>query len=100
MRHPPSRIRAIPAVCSARAPALADLGADRQAQLRREESLQGDSYDHRGDAHAREADAESDGQLVQADADPERDQRQPLTAGEAAGPVSSSLSACGLPSQL
>src|SRR5262249_25005844 len=69
------------------APAPADLGAERQPEPRGPEGLEADRDYHGGDRHAREADAESDGELVQADADPERDERQPVAAGDAARPL-------------
>jgi hypothetical protein len=77
----------MPAICSALAPALTDLGPERQAELRGHEGLGGDGRDHNRNRQADQADAETDGQLVQADADPERDQGQAVTGGQAAGPV-------------
>jgi hypothetical protein len=66
-------------------PAFADPGTDGQAELCGQEGLEGDSHDDRGDGQVGEADGESDGQFVQADADPEPDERQPAAAAEAAG---------------
>jgi hypothetical protein len=50
------------------APTLPDPGADRQAELSGNEGLEGDSHDNRDDGQVTKADAESDGQLIEADA--------------------------------
>jgi hypothetical protein len=65
------------------APVFGDLGADRQAKLRRKGRLDGNCDDDDDDGQPGEADAEPDGQLVQADADSEPGKSQSMAGGYA-----------------
>nr|WP_246116051.1 hypothetical protein [Trebonia kvetii] len=64
-------------------PAFGDLRPECQAELRGDECLQGDGDDHRDHRQTGQADAEPDGQLVEADADPKPDKGQPAAGGDA-----------------